>query len=140
MCGGMHYDSVQSRLCLMRALQQWDALSDEEQAGAHPVTVHMCRPGGEVRAQLQVYLAEHAGEIDGYPLLCEQLSRLAFIPLVELSIERKHAMIKQELHHGPHSGPAALSLVHRYPALVQWLDKEPKNLEERKLDNFHKIN
>jgi hypothetical protein len=130
MLGGLaHPDPLKCRGCFVTALQQWGVLTDVEQAAAHPVSKLFCHPESIVCQQALRWL-DVSTELDNFPELFYHVSRLALIPMNEISIESKHAVIKQMLNRGPNVGAASLSLAQRFPPILARMDSEPEFLLE----------
>ena len=56
--------------------------------------------------------------------------RLAMIPLVEITVEGKHALVQKELKRAPHAGAPSLSLLQRLPPFMRKLDADPGFIKE----------
>lgn len=129
LAGVCHVDPLKSRQCLMSALQQWDALDEPAQAASHSVTKLFCSEG-VVRDQALEYLSRLDSDLSDFEELFVNAARLAMIPLVEITVEGKHALVQKELKRSPHSGAPSLSLLQRLPPIIRRIDEDPAYLDE----------
>ncbi len=120
--GVAHHDEAVARKCAKSSLQKFD-----KDPRAPPVQHHiswtLLKPGALFRSELQRFIdgesrwALHAD-------VQVQIAAWCFIPIVETTIEAKHAYVSSE-NKKHHIGPTRVSLANRLPLLERLLLRDP---------------
>jgi hypothetical protein len=119
-----HFDEETARQVMWRAGSQWEGLTDEEKSAAHPLSRELF--AGGLRHELVEFLRggaiATAAELASLRKLRE---RTLWTPVLEQSIERKHAQLHARIKAAPaHSAPY-VSVVERGPELEELLVSQP---------------
>ena len=124
---GLGHGSVSSARQLMwQALAQYEQLTDTQKETCHDLTRKVFSESLPMRAQLESFLRGQA--ISDLPELGRLRMEMMFIPILEQSIERRHAMLHQRIQSAHnHSGPY-VSLVQR-GSEIEALLSEPGRLQ-----------
>jgi hypothetical protein len=123
LCGLAHHDRDLVQQCARNCLGQWDACPDARYH--HRVSVTFLGPPSGLRPQIEA-IAGGASMTD-YPQLLSAIAPLKFIPIVERTIEQKHAFIKRAIQGSKHS-PVTVSLANRMPEIERLFASEPSAL------------
>ena len=128
LAGTGHTNNDKGRTGLISTFEQWVNLSHDERAAAHPITKLFCCPTSVVHQQAVEFLSP-SSSLQDFPDLFYHATRLALIPLLEISIEAKHAKLHQEFNRGPNVGAASSSLAHRLAPAVDLISNNPQYWE-----------
>ena len=106
----------------LRCLRMWERLSDRQKARAHALTRRFAI---YLRAQLDIFVGGAARTDPRLFDLFMEISKLAFIPIVERLIEGRHSQVKHAILKARHHSGALVSLTLRYPNLRRYLEEIP---------------
>ena len=98
-----HFDLQKARRCMLRCLMQFSAATDEERAVMHDTTV--CLLQG-LRRDLVRFI--RGGDLS--PALQRFADAFTFVPILETSVERLHAMVAQRVRIAHNHSPYYVSL------------------------------
>ena len=120
-----HVDTGLAREAAADMLQQTLGLDVPDPSLVHhPITLQFLSPGGVLRPMVQAFA-------DGEPmnrLLQSEVSKLAFMPVVERSIEAQHSLISRRVQKNWRSG-RIVSLTLRVPDIKTEIDREASFLK-----------
>ena len=101
-------DLDQEIQCMVDCLLQFQALTDEELRGMSHLTWYLFSRAGPCRAQV-VLLVQRARTYADLPELREVRCKMAFAPVLEFSVEMKHALISLGIRSSPNHSIAFAS-------------------------------
>jgi len=100
-CGIGHASDELAKEAVAFGLSQWEALSDEDKAAAHIVTIEFCSDTILHREVLEWISGRRKRH--QLPVLLEMAARLMLIPTNEMSVERLHSITHSFLKKTPTS-------------------------------------
>ena len=124
---GLGHSSVsKARELLWLAFDEWEHMSASDRAGCHPLTARVLSDDSLMRGEAEQFLR---GEktVSELPLLQRVRHEMMFIPILEQSIERRHALLRQRINSAPHHSAPYVSLVQRSHEIERLLS-EPDSL------------
>ena len=121
-----HGSLATARRLIWQALGQYENLSDEQKSSCHDLTRKVFSPSLPLRQQVERFL--RGANMTELPELSRLRVEMAFIPILEQSIERRHAMMHQRIQSAHnHSGPY-VSIIQRSSEIEHVLS-EPGHLQ-----------
>ena len=115
-----HWDEQKARELMWRAAAEYEALTPEEQESAHPLTKHVFASGA--RVELVKFLQGQSAET--LPSLMKIRRRSLWCPVLEQSIERKHAQLHARIKAAPNHSAPYVSITERAPELTDLMSRE----------------
>ena len=123
-----HWDETKARELLWRACAEYESLTLQEQEAAHPLTKQFFSVSdGDLRSEVVQFLREVAAET--LPGLMRVRLSSAWTPVLEQSIERKHAQLHARIKAAPHHSPPYVSLVERGPEVTELIHTEASAID-----------
>ena len=126
--GLAHPNESQARAAARRILAEWENMPDDAKQGAHVLCKSFLSESGRIRSSILCFV--QGASINDVRCLpwCSQIARLAFLPLLERSIEGRHAVVKRATDRAAHHSGAYVSSALRLPALLKQVQKQPEIL------------
>ena len=126
-----HPNESVARNSARRILGQWETFTPEQRAAAHGVAREFLEDTG-VRSFRRILVGFIQGRFsrgsDEFRPVCARLACWAFAPLLERSIEGRHAIVKRAAERAPNHSGAYISSALRMPGLIQAIELDPKVL------------
>ena len=120
-----HWDEQKARELMWRAAGEYEALSPQDREAAHPLTKQVF--SGDVREELVRFL--QGQDAQSLPSLMKIRLRSLWCPVLEQSIERKHAQLHARIKSAPHHSPPYVSLTERGPELTALMGRDASAIE-----------
>ena len=121
-----HGSASTARRLMWQGLAQYENMSADEKASCHELIHKVFSPPSDLRAQLEAFL--RGQDISGLLELGRLRAEMMFIPILEQSIERRHALLHQRIQSAHnHSGPY-VSVIQR-SSEIEALLSEPGQLQ-----------
>jgi hypothetical protein len=130
LAGVGHVDEEKGRECASRSLDMFAASPRE--VAHHRTTWGLLQPGAPFRIAMDLFIAG-APRNTLCPAALSQIAIFAFTPIIETTIEGKHAKVSLETQGG--IGPVRVSLANRLPLLESRLQHDP-SLAEKLVQEF----
>ncbi|CAE7345990.1 unnamed protein product [Symbiodinium microadriaticum] len=109
-----HWDQSVAQRMLWDSLVEWENLSEEQRETSHP---HSRRLFRDLRTEVLAFIRSEPS--DRWPSLELLRARAAFTPVLEQSIERRHAILHQHLKCAPHHSAPFVSLCERKDEVIE---------------------
>ena len=114
-----HPDRAIAQRLLWNCLVDFERLSDEQRAAAHP---HSKKLFQEHRQEIDAFV--RGDVVASWQGLAIMRAQSVFVPILEQSIERRHAILHQHLKTAPHHSAAFVSLCERKEEILALLSTE----------------
>ena len=126
--GLAHPNESQARAAARRILAEWENMPDDAKQGAHVLCKSFLSESGRIRSSILCFVqGASRNDVRCLPW-CSQIARLAFLPLLERSIEGRRAVVKRATDRAAHHSGAYVSSALRLPALLKQVQKQPEIL------------
>ena len=109
-----HWDESVARRMLWSCMVEWDNLSAEQQELAHP---HSRKLFVMLRVHVLSFIRQES--VENWIPLVRLRAQAAFAPILEQSIERRHAILHQHLRCAPHHSAPFVSICERKEEIVR---------------------
>ena len=103
-----HWDVSVAQRLMWECMVEWENLDAEQQSAAHPRSKELFR---NFRAEVLSFVRGEPSA--AWPRLQYMRAQSAFVPVLEQSIERRHALLHQHIKSAPHHSAAFVSLCER---------------------------
>ncbi|CAE7825327.1 unnamed protein product, partial [Symbiodinium sp. CCMP2592] len=124
-----HPSETTARAACRRLLGEWEFMSKPDKASAHPLC-HAFMSDSNVRDSLVRFGQGSPRDSDDCFQLRAVLGPIAFLPLLERSIEGRHAVVKRATETAPNHRGAYVANVLRSAAIMDNAAQDPKTLVE----------
>lgn len=121
LAGISHDDTDVARRCATQCIEAWQR--DPAPGHHHRVTQRFMDPHGVLHASLEEF-AGGARLADLPEVFQAEIAKMRFIPVVETTIESKHAMVTRAGRRMARKGPVIVSLANRMPLLERMLQAD----------------
>jgi hypothetical protein len=125
LAGVGHVDEVKARQCASRALDMFEA--DPREVAHHRTTWGLLQVDAPFRIAMESFV-DGAPRHSLCPAALAQIAIFAFTPIIETTIEGKHAKVSLETQAG--IGPVRVSLANRLPLLESRIQHDPSVAEK----------
>lgn len=127
MLGIGHTDPATARLSAWRSLSEFNELSESAQDAVRPVVRRLLSGDGE--RQMLAFLREEDSSV--WPDLDVFRAQCMFVPILEQSIERRHAVLHQHIKSAPHHSAPFVSVSERKHEILNYVqDKSIDTMAE----------
>ena len=109
-----HWDLSAARRMVWNCLVEWENLTVEQQELAHPHSKRLC---ADLRPHALAFVRSEP--MDQWVPLQRLRAQAAFAPILEQSIERRHAVLHQHLRCAPHHSAPFVSICERKEEVVE---------------------
>ena len=124
-----HPSETTARAVCRRLLGEWEFMSEQDKASAHPLC-HAFMLDSNVRDSLVRFGQGSPRDSDDCVQLRAVLGPIAFLPLLERSIEGRHAVVKRATETAPNHRGAYVANVLRSATIMDNGAQDPKTLVE----------
>eukprot|EP00439_Symbiodinium_sp_Y106_P082342 s887_g21.t1 len=124
-----HPSERTARVACRRLLGEWEFLSEGDKQSAHPLC-HAFMSDTSVRDSLVRFGQGSGRDSDDCVQMRAVLGPIAFLPVLERSIEGRHAVVKRATERAPNHRGAYVANVLRSAAIMDAAAKDPKMLVE----------
>ena len=125
LAGIAHYDEEVARACARQCRNMFDA--DPREDSHHCLTFSLLQGGCDFRSALDEF-CEGSARSDLSQLFLQVIAKFAFMPVVETTVESRHAKVALESQ--LRLGPVRVSLANRLPLLENKIAREPELLQD----------
>ena len=131
-----HASLSQARRLMWKALAEYESITQggqpEQHQSLHPLTQKLFSASGDLRKELELFLRGESFQSGRLPSLERLRWQMHYVPILEQSIERRHAVLHQRIKVAPNHSGQFVSLVeraHEVEALVSHPDQMTKMAE-----------